>query len=81
MKLLEGRTAKVFATCGGPSWYYHIPFVLPLKAFWKTCIFEYVGIDLVDFQVCGNLDKWIGEKREQHLAKFIALIKRKGESK
>jgi putative NADPH-quinone reductase len=81
VKLLEGKTAKVFATCGGPSWYYYIPFVLPLKTFWQTCVFNHCGIDLVDFEVCGNLDKWIGEKRDKHLAKFIAKIKRKGESR
>jgi putative NADPH-quinone reductase len=75
MKLLEGRSAKVFVTCGGPSWYYHVPFILPLKAFWKICVFEYCGIDLVDFRVCGNLDKWKDEKRAKHLAKFIDKIK------
>ena len=76
-KLLEGRTAKVFVTCGGPSWYYHIPFMLPLKTFWNTCIFEYCGIDLIDFQVCGHLDVWKDEKRAKHLAKFLKGIKRR----
>jgi NAD(P)H dehydrogenase (quinone) len=74
-KLLEGRTAKVFATCGGPSWWYHVPFVLPLKSFWSICVFGYCGIDLVDFKVCGNLDKWKDEKRAKHLEKFLKTIK------
>ena len=76
LKLLQGRSAKVFATCGGPSWYYHLPFVMPLRTFWETCVFGFCGIDLVDIQVCGNLDKWKDEKRARHLAKFIAKVKR-----
>lgn len=76
LRLLEGKSAKVFATSGGPSWYYHFPFVLPLRTFWEKCIFEFCGVDLVDIQVCGNLDKWKDEKRAKHLAKFIEKIKR-----
>ena len=74
-KLLTGKSAKVFATCGGPSWYYNFPFVLPLRTFWETCVFGFCGIDLVDIKICGNLDKWKGEKREKHLAKFLLKIK------
>lgn len=75
LKLFQGKRAKVFATCGGPSWYYYLPFVLPLETFWNTCVFGFCGIDLIDFRVCGYLDKWKGEKREKHLAKFIESIK------
>lgn len=76
MKLLEGKSAKVFATCGGSSWYYHLPFVLPLRTFWETCVFGFCGIDLVDIKICGNLDKWRDEKRANHFAKFIEKIKK-----
>jgi len=76
IKLLEGKSAKVFATSGGPSWWYYIPFVLPLETFWNTCVFGFCGVDLVDFQVCGHLDIWKGEKREKHLAKFLEKIKK-----
>jgi putative NADPH-quinone reductase len=75
LKLLEGRSAKVFATCGGPSWYYNLPFILPLRTFWETCVFGFCGIDLVDIKVCGNLDKWKDEKRAKHLEKFIEKIR------
>ena len=74
-KLWTGKTAKVFATCGGPSWYYHFPFILPLRTFWETCVFGFCGIDLVDIQVCGNLDKWKDEKRAKHLEKFLRKVK------
>lgn len=73
-KLLYGKTAKVFATCGGPSWYYHFPFILPLRTFWETCIFSFTGIDLIEIKICGNLDKWKDEKRSKHLAKFMKRV-------
>lgn len=75
-KLLHGKSAKVFATCGGPSWYYNFPFVMPLRTFWETCVFGFCGIDLVDIKICGNLDKWKDEKRANHLAKFLLSIKK-----
>lgn len=56
-KLLAGKTAKVFVTCGGPSWIYKIPFLMPLKSFWKICLLDFVGVELIDFKVLGNLDK------------------------
>jgi NAD(P)H dehydrogenase (quinone) len=78
MKLLQGRSAKVFATSGGPSWYYNFPFILPLRTFWETCVFGFCGIDLTEIKVCGNLDKWKDEKRANHLAKFIEIVKKSG---
>jgi len=74
-KLWVGKTAKVFATCGGTAWYYHLPFILPLRTFWETCTFGFCGIDMIDIKVCGNLDKWKDEKRAKHFAKFLKKIK------
>lgn len=74
-KLLTGRTAKIFATCGGPSWYYYLYF-MPLLSFWKICVFGFSGVDVVDVKVCGNLDKWKDEKRAKHLEKFLEKIKK-----
>lgn len=73
-KMLLGKTAKIFATCGGPSWYYYFLF-MPLLSFWKICVFEFSGIDVVDVKICGNLDKWKDEKRAKHLEKFMLKIK------
>jgi NAD(P)H dehydrogenase (quinone) len=72
--MLSGKTAKIFATSGGPSWWYHLP-ILPLRQFWITTLFNFVGIDVTDFQVCGNLDKWQGEKKEKHFQNFLRKIK------
>ena len=73
-KLLSGKTAKVFATSGGSSWYYNT-MMLPLKSFWGLCVFGFTGIEVIDFQVCGNIDKYQGEKREQIFQKFLKKIK------
>jgi putative NADPH-quinone reductase len=73
-KLLEGRSAKVFVTCGGPAWIYKLPF-LPLKSFWGLSVFEYCGIDLTEVKICGNLNILEGEQREKHFQKFLKTIK------
>lgn len=73
-KMFTGKTAKIFCTAGGPSWFHYLP-ILPLAQFWKICIFGFVGVDVVDVKICGNLDKWKDEKRAKHLEKFIRSIK------
>lgn len=72
--LLAGKTAKVFATAGGPSWFYYLP-ILPLRQFWGLTLFRSVGVELVDFKVCGYLDKWKGEKVERHFENFLRKIR------
>lgn len=75
-KMLAGKSAKIFATCGGPSWYYHLIF-MPLLSFWKICVFEFSGVDVVDVKICGNLDtdKNFPEKRAARIQKFLRSIK------
>lgn len=73
-KMLTGKTAKIFATCGGPSWYYHFLF-MPLLSFWRLCVFGFSGVDVTDVKICGNLDKWKDEKRTTHFQKFLRGIK------
>lgn len=72
--LLKGKIGKVFATAGGPSWIYHIP-VFPLKQYWGLTLFRSVGIELVDFKVCGNLDKLKDEKKEKCFSSFLREVK------
>lgn len=74
-KLLTGKTAKIFATAGGPAWYHYFLF-MPLTSFWKIAVFGFSGVDVVDVKVCGNLDVYMNEKRTIHLEKFIKKIKR-----
>lgn len=75
-KLLEGKSAKVFATCGGPSWIYHFPFT-PLKAFWGNSVFGFCGVDLVEMKICGNLNNYTGQKLEKHIATFLQSLRKK----
>jgi NAD(P)H dehydrogenase (quinone) len=73
-KMLKGKTAKVFATCGGQSWYYYFYF-LPLLSFWKIAVFYFSGVELIDFKVCGKMDTLQAEDRSRHLQKFLAKVK------
>jgi putative NADPH-quinone reductase len=73
-RMLKGKTAKVFATCGGPSWWYYFYF-LPLLPFWKIAVFYFSGVELVDFKVCGKLDVLKGDARTKHFEKFLAKVK------
>ena len=72
--MLKGKTAKVFATAGGTSWWYYLP-ILPLRQFWMTTLFHFVGIEVVDFKICGNLDKWRGEQADKQFERFLRKIK------
>ncbi len=71
--LLTGKTAKVFATAGGPSWLYYLP-IFPLREFWFLTLFHSVGIDGTDFKVCGNLDKMHGPEADKHFENFLKKI-------
>ena len=75
LKLLDGKSAKVFATCGGPSWYYRLPF-MSLKSFWHSSVFEFCGVDVVSVKILNNLNILEGEKREKHIKKFLKEIKK-----
>ena len=72
-KLLEGKSAKIFATCGSSSWYYYLP-ILPLRSFWATCVFGFCGIDVADMKICGNLDTCKDEIRTARITKFLNKI-------
>lgn len=74
-RLLEGKTAKVFATCGGPAWIYKIPFLMPLKSFWKISLLGFVGVELIDIKICGNIDTTKDEnKKEKNIQKFLKKV-------
>jgi NAD(P)H dehydrogenase (quinone) len=72
--MLNGKTAKIFATCGGTGWWYYLP-IMPLASYWKLCVFGFTGVDVVDMKICTNLDKWRGERADKHFEKFLRRIK------
>jgi|GEM_PF-1232770 len=54
IKMLTGKTAKVFATAGSNAPYFRLPIVklfTPLHLIWKYALFGFCGIKLIDFQV------------------------------
>ena len=77
LKLGEGKVAKIFVTSGGPGWI-NKWFFMPLSSFWRISVFGFSGIDVVDVQVCGNLDKYRGERADKRFEKFLKKIKASG---
>lgn len=75
-KLLNGKTAKIFATSGNSGWWHYL-LILPLTSFWKLCVFGFCGAEVVDVKVCGNLDKWRNnqEKCDACFEKFLLSVK------
>lgn len=77
LKLADGKSAKVFATSGGPGWINEW-FFMPLYSFWKISVFGFSGVDLVEIKVCGNMDRYRGERADKIFEKFLKKIKRSG---
>jgi putative NADPH-quinone reductase len=74
-KLLIGKTAKIFATAGGPSWLYYLR-ILPLISFWKTSLFNFCGVSVVDIKICGNINRPEGEEPDLYFKKYLEKVKR-----
>lgn len=72
-KLLRGKTAKIFATNGGASWYHYF-IIMPLMSFWKLCVFGFTGVEVIDVKICGHLDIYTEEKKKKHFEKFLRKI-------
>ncbi len=72
-KLLKGKTAKIFVTNGGASWFYHFIF-MPLLSYWKLCVFGFTGVEVIDVKICGHLDIYQGEKKINHFQTFLKKI-------
>lgn len=79
-KMFIGKTAKVFATSGGPSWYFYTYF-LPLLPFWKLCVFGFTGVELIDYKICGKMDMLSGDEKTAHFQKFLKKVKKSAISK
>ena len=75
VRLLGEKSAKIFATSGGPGWINKLLF-MPLASFWRVSVLGFSGIDITDMRICGNLDKWRGEKADKYFEKFLEKLKR-----
>ncbi len=78
IKMLTGKTAKVFATAGSNAPYFRIPIVklfTPLHLIWKYALFGFCGIELVDFQVCDQMNMNNGCPPVGRFENFLEEIK------
>jgi putative NADPH-quinone reductase len=73
IKLLTGKTAKVFATSGGPSWLYTF-FFSPLVFQWKYEIFGFCGVKTTDIKVCGGMNKTKGDPKIGSVEVFLEKV-------
>lgn len=72
IKMLSGKTAKIFATCGGASWYFN-HFFAPFWILWKYAILGYCGITLKEMHVC----PWMSlPDRKERAATFVKKVKK-----
>ena len=73
-KLLTGKTAKVFATCGAPAFIYALP-ILPFRSFWKTAVLGFCGVKVTDIQILGSVDKGSEQDRVAGMEKFLEKVR------
>ncbi len=73
VKMLSGKTAKVFATCGGAGWYFN-HFFAPFYILWKYAILGYCGIKLTTLEVCEWMSKSDGH--DARCTQFIEKVRK-----
>jgi len=75
-KLLEWRTAKVFATCDGFKYMYNNMLCpMYIEAYLRHYIFWVFGIELVDFELFSKMRKKTPEEKEEMLRKIELDLK------
>lgn len=66
------KTAKIFATSGGPAWIYLTP-ASPFKNLWKKFILNFVGIKVKEIKICGNMAT---PNAEKDFIKFLEEVRK-----
>jgi len=72
IKLLKGKTAKVFFTCDGPGFFYRFPFV-SLKTNWKIARLGFCGIKVTHFEIFDKMKNRDEKNRIKILEKISKL--------
>lgn len=70
--LLNGKTAKIFATCDGPGFYYKFP-IIPLKLIWGKARLGFCGIKLQKFVIFDKMRIRTDEEKEKMLKKVTEI--------
>lgn len=70
-ELLEGRTARIFATADGPRWVYFL-FKLTASMRWKHGVLGFCGIELLSFDIFAEMFKRRGEDVRERLLNRVS---------
>lgn len=66
------KTTKIFATSGGPTWFYLTPFS-PFKNMWKKFILGFIGMKVKEIKICGNMAM---PNAEKDFVKFLDEVRK-----
>jgi putative NADPH-quinone reductase len=69
--LLHGKTARIIATSGAPSFFYKV--LLHIQWLWNLNRIKYCGIKLKSFTVFGDMDR-PGTDKHAYLKKIKDLL-------
>jgi len=73
--LLQGKSVKVFSTCGAPKFYYIFTGVhFAVKKIWKQTIVEFCGMKFDGYYLFGGVDT-LGEKVDKIFEKIKEIAK------
>ena len=75
LRLLKGKTARIFVTSDGP-WIYYFFFGMPIRKVWKYGIFFTCGIKLKSFNLFSAMRKTGEEGRKRYLKKVYKISKK-----
>lgn len=67
--LLKGKTAKIFATCDGPGFYYRFP-IIPLSIIWGKARLGFCGVKLTKFVIFDKM-RTRDEKQREKILKSV----------
>jgi len=70
-ELLEGRTARIFATADGPKWVYFL-FGLSASMRWRVGVLGFCGIQLQTFDIFAEMFKRKGEVQRERMLSRVA---------
>jgi NAD(P)H dehydrogenase (quinone) len=75
VKMLTGKTARVFITCDAPAFIYNF-LANPFKSIWSIITFGYVGIKCKSIVVFGGKRS----KKPEEIERFLEKVKQLGQS-
>ena len=70
-ELLEGRSARMFATADGPWWVYQL-FRISSYLRWRAGVFGFCGVELLSFDIFSEMFKRKGEDDRERMLRRVA---------